>query len=192
VERGCGDPYAHSCRRGTRRFDGGCPSGQERQESTLCLLPIAPRPRELRPAVLAPRGVSAVIVSTTEQRRRPKPHTLVDMAGSTTIPAPAALIPGAYERNTLTHRQTGSMGGPAFGSATAPGPDTTLSRATILDREREGGGGPSQRPRRTAQAPHASTIATTTARAPTARAWFRELPHLIHHWFRRPTVRPHA
>jgi hypothetical protein len=73
------------------------------------------------------------------------------MAGFTT-PAPAALIPGAYERNTLTHRQSGSMGGPAFGSPTAPGRDETLSAATILDREREGGGGPSQRPPRTAPA----------------------------------------
>ena len=56
------------------------------------------------------------------------------------------LIPGAYERNTLTHRQAGSMGGPAFGSANAAIGPSSLDAALIADREMEGGGGVSQRP----------------------------------------------
>jgi hypothetical protein len=55
------------------------------------------------------------------------------------------LIPGAYERNTLTHRQLGSMGGPAFGSEHLPSSAGSMSAATIADREREGGGALSQR-----------------------------------------------
>lgn len=58
------------------------------------------------------------------------------------------LIPGAYERNTLTHRQPGSMGGPAFGSVGAPIGCSSLDAATIADREMEGGGGVSQRRRK--------------------------------------------
>ena len=58
-----------------------------------------------------------------------------------------ALIPGAYERNTLNHRQTGSMSGPAFGSDLPTGP-SLLDAATVADREMEGGGG-GRRPRRT-------------------------------------------
>lgn len=59
------------------------------------------------------------------------------------------LIPGAYERNTLTYRQPGSMG--ASGSVELPMSPRSMDAATIADREREGGGAPSQR-RRTAQA----------------------------------------
>ncbi len=56
------------------------------------------------------------------------------------------MIPGAYERNTLTRRQSGSMGGGAFGAGSVPNADSTLDAATILEREKEGGGGASQRP----------------------------------------------
>jgi hypothetical protein len=56
------------------------------------------------------------------------------------------IIPGAYEPNTLTHRQPGSMGGGAFGAGSVPSSHTTLEAATTLDREMEGGGGASQRP----------------------------------------------
>jgi hypothetical protein len=56
------------------------------------------------------------------------------------------IIPGAYEGNTLIHRQSGSMGGGAFGAGSAPGSDSTLDAPTILEREKEGGGGASQRP----------------------------------------------
>jgi hypothetical protein len=70
------------------------------------------------------------------------------------------LIPGAYERNTLTHRQAGSMGGPAFGSANAATGPSSLDAALIADREKEGGGGTSQRSRATHVQPAASTVLT--------------------------------
>lgn len=59
-----------------------------------------------------------------------------------------ALIPGAYERNTLAHRQAGSMSGPAYGSDDVPIGPSLLSAATVADREMEGGGGVGERPRR--------------------------------------------
>ena len=56
------------------------------------------------------------------------------------------LIPGAYERRRMvTPRQSGSMGGPAFGSASVAIGPSSISAATIADREREGGGAVSQR-----------------------------------------------
>ena len=58
------------------------------------------------------------------------------------------MIPGAYERNPPTIRQAGAMGGSPFGSAIAPMADSSMSEATIADREREGGGAPSQRRRK--------------------------------------------
>ena len=58
---------------------------------------------------------------------------------------PQLLIPGAYERNTLTYRQLGAMGGPAFGSADDPIGHSSLSAVTIADRQKEGGGAVSQR-----------------------------------------------
>ena len=57
------------------------------------------------------------------------------------------LIPGAYERNSPTSRQPGAVGGSAFGSVTAPMGHSSMDEATIADREREGGGAPSQRRR---------------------------------------------
>ena len=57
-----------------------------------------------------------------------------------------ALIPGAYEQNTLTYRQPGSMSGPAYGRADVPLGDNLLDAATTADRQMEGGGGVSQRP----------------------------------------------
>lgn len=56
------------------------------------------------------------------------------------------LIPGAYERNTLTHRQPGSMG--ADTAVAVPIGSSSMDAATIADREREGGGAPSQRRRK--------------------------------------------
>ena len=55
------------------------------------------------------------------------------------------LIPGAYDRTTLTHRQPGSMGGGAFGSDMPDGP-SSMDAATIAEHELEGGG--SRRERR--------------------------------------------
>ena len=58
----------------------------------------------------------------------------------------APLIPGAYERNTLTFRQPGSMG--ADRSVAVPIGSSSMDAATIAEREREGGGAPSQRRRK--------------------------------------------
>ena len=67
---------------------------------------------------------------------------------STDLPKDAArlLIPGAYDRTTLTLRQPGSMGGAAFGSESPNGP-STMDAATIAERELEGGGSVSERRR---------------------------------------------
>jgi hypothetical protein len=54
------------------------------------------------------------------------------------------LIPGAYDRTTLTRRQPGSMGGGAFGAGMPTGP-SSMDAATIAERDREGGGGVSGR-----------------------------------------------
>ena len=92
-----------------------------------------------------------------------------------------ALIPGAYERNTLTHRQMGSMGGPAFGSTDVPIGPSSLSAATIADREMEGGGGASQRRRRiVAESPAGRAVSDTQHDASRSRgvyAW-------LHLWWR--------
>ena len=58
------------------------------------------------------------------------------------------MIPGSREPNTLTRRQPGSMGA-AIDAVPTPAGAHQVDAATILEREREGGGGPSQRP-----APH--------------------------------------
>jgi hypothetical protein len=74
------------------------------------------------------------------------------------------LIPGAYERNTLTYRQPGSMGGPAFGSANAPIGPSSMDAATIADREKEGGGALSQRRRKIDAQPQAGQALTGAER----------------------------
>lgn len=51
------------------------------------------------------------------------------------------LIPGAYEQHTLTRRQPGTMGGSPFGSIDMPVGASTMSAATIAERQKEGGGG---------------------------------------------------
>jgi hypothetical protein len=58
----------------------------------------------------------------------------------------APIIPGAYERNTRTYRQPGSMG--ADTSVAVPIGSSSMDAATIAEREREGGGAPSQRRRK--------------------------------------------
>jgi hypothetical protein len=56
------------------------------------------------------------------------------------------MFPGGYERNTLTHRQPGSMGAdPRVALPVAVG---SMDAATVAEREREGGGAPSQRRRK--------------------------------------------
>jgi hypothetical protein len=56
------------------------------------------------------------------------------------------MIPGAYEPDTLTRRQTGAMTGAAYGTDGIDDGAVLIDAATRADREREGGGGPSQRP----------------------------------------------
>jgi hypothetical protein len=79
-----------------------------------------------------------------------------------------SMIPGAYERNTLTHRQGGSMGRGSFGSDGIPSAASALDAATILEREKEGGGGASQRPAprpaHTALSPDEGPVAVSPAR----------------------------
>ena len=58
------------------------------------------------------------------------------------------MIPGAYDRSNLTHRQSGAMGGAANGTAGVPEGTSSMDAQTILEREKEGGGGASQRPRK--------------------------------------------
>jgi hypothetical protein len=89
------------------------------------------------------------------------------------------LIPGAYERNTLTYRQPGSMGGPAYGSADAPIGPSSLAAATIVERQKEGGGGVSQRRRKVDMRPRVGR-GLTGARRDDSRltrgySWFQTL-----------------
>ena len=56
------------------------------------------------------------------------------------------LIPGAYERNTLTYREPGAMGADPL--TAVPIGSSSMDAATIADREWEGGGAPSQRRRK--------------------------------------------
>jgi hypothetical protein len=72
------------------------------------------------------------------------------------------LIPGAYERNTLTRRQLGSMGGPGFGSPNVLIGSNVMDAATVADRELEGGGGLSQRRRKAGVRPQVGRAVTDT------------------------------
>ena len=65
----------------------------------------------------------------------------------TSDPAPSTglMIPGERERNTLTHRQPGSMGGAEFGWDSGQPPSVLMDDVTIAEHQREGGGAPSTR-----------------------------------------------
>ncbi|MGH9253131.1 MAG: hypothetical protein ACRD3C_01020 [Vicinamibacterales bacterium] len=80
------------------------------------------------------------------------------------------LIPGAYDRTTLTHRQPGSMGGPSFGSGNVAIGSSSMDAATIADREMEGGGGLSQRRRKVDAQPQAGRALTGAERTAAAYA----------------------
>jgi len=67
-------------------------------------------------------------------------------ASPTPSPRPP-IIPGARERNTLTYRQPGSMGGPASGASGITEGSSSMDAQTIAERQREGGGGPQERRR---------------------------------------------
>jgi hypothetical protein len=60
-------------------------------------------------------------------------------------PSSGLMIPGERERNTLTSRQPGSMGGPASGSDVGGVPSVIMDATTIAEHQREGGGAPSSR-----------------------------------------------
>ena len=60
-------------------------------------------------------------------------------------PSTGLMIPGERERNTLTYRQPGSMGGPASGSDVGGVPSVLMDPTTIAEHQREGGGAPSTR-----------------------------------------------
>ena len=91
------------------------------------------------------------------------------------------LIPGAYDRTTLTYRQPGSMGGAAFGSADMPIGPSSMDAATVAERELEGGGGMRERPRH-----HRGAAARTGAdereprksQATAGRPWWSQLLRL--------------
>lgn len=97
-----------------------------------------------------------------------------------------ALIPGAYERDTLTYRQPGAMSGPAYGSSDQPDGPSLTDAATTAAREMEGGGGVSQRRRRNTSVSHdgaTSERKATDAELPTRRfSWLR--------FWRQPMPRP--
>ena len=60
-------------------------------------------------------------------------------------PSTGLMIPGERERNTLTHRQPASMGGPEFGSEIVGPPSVLMDDTTIAEHQREGGGAPRTR-----------------------------------------------
>ena len=104
------------------------------------------------------------------------------MSSFDTLPA-QALIPGAYERNTLTYRQPGSMGGSMFGTADVPTGPNTMSAATVADREMEGGGGASQRRQRRVdgrpQAARSPALEENASRSTGVKSWFLHWSRLV-------------
>ena len=60
--------------------------------------------------------------------------------GMEKTPSTGLMIPGERERNTLTYRQPGSMGGPEFGSEVIGPANPLMDAATIAEHQREGGG----------------------------------------------------
>lgn len=89
------------------------------------------------------------------------------------------LIPGAYDRSTLTHRQPGSMGGAAFGSADIQGGPSSMDASTIAERELEGGGGVSERrrkaTRRPQRGPALANVEHTESQSTAGGWWFQLL-----------------
>jgi hypothetical protein len=60
-------------------------------------------------------------------------------------PSTGLMIPGERERNTLTYRQPGSIGGSASGSDVGGIPSVLMDATTIAEHQREGGGALSTR-----------------------------------------------
>jgi hypothetical protein len=102
---------------------------------------------------------------------------------STNVGGSAArrIIPGAYDRTTLTHRQPGSMGGGAFGSGQPANGPRPIDAAMVAERELEGGGGVSERRRRAKQEPQrgpALANDTHNESQPTGGGWWFQLLRL--------------
>ena len=89
--------------------------------------------------------------------------------------AAGRLIPGAYDRSTLTHRQPGSMGGGPFGSAHIPSDLSSMDAATIAERELEGGGGISERRHQAKRGPARAYVEHTESQSTGGRWWFHLL-----------------
>ena len=60
-------------------------------------------------------------------------------------PSTGLMIPGERERNTLTHRQSGSMGGAPAGSEIEGAAGALMDSTTVAEHQREGGGAPGTR-----------------------------------------------
>ena len=89
--------------------------------------------------------------------------------------AAGRLIPGAYDRSTLTHRQPGSMGGGPFGSAPIPSGLSSMDAATIAERELEGGGGISERRHQATRGPALANVEHTESQSTGSGWWFHLL-----------------
>ena len=85
------------------------------------------------------------------------------------------LIPGAYDRSTLTHRQPGSMGGGPFGSADIQSGLSSMDAATTAERELEGGGGISERRHQAKRGPALANVEDTASWSTGGRWWFHLL-----------------
>lgn len=85
------------------------------------------------------------------------------------------LIPGAYDRTTLTHRQPGSMGGAAYGSPDMPVGPSPMDAATIAERELEGGGGTSERRRTVTRGPARTNGERNESLSTGGQWWFQLL-----------------
>jgi hypothetical protein len=89
--------------------------------------------------------------------------------------AARSLIPGAYDRTTLTHRQPGSMGGAAYGSPDMPVGPSSMDAATIAERELEGGGGASERHRTVKRDPALANGEPNESLSTGGHRWFQLL-----------------
>ena len=93
--------------------------------------------------VKGPAGTDTLAASGGLDVPGREPASTTQRAGEldTSAPAPEP-IPGAYERNTATHREPGAIGGRFNGADARPeNADGLMDPAVIEERRREGGGG---------------------------------------------------
>jgi hypothetical protein len=73
--------------------------------------------------------------------REPHPELASARDGADTHPEHHELIPGERDATTLTHRESGAIGGQFAGADTpAPDPSAWMDERTALEHAREGGG----------------------------------------------------